>query len=122
MKPGFKTTEFWLALAATMVAGFFASDVTANGVAMQAAGVAGMALTAAGYAAVRAWAKGPDGKPGYKTTEFWLSFAAVAVGALQASGVFLEAGVAGKVLGLGAMLLGALGYQVSRAFVKRPAA
>lgn len=26
-------------------------------------------------------------KPGYKTTEFWLSFAAIIVGAVQASGI-----------------------------------
>lgn len=57
-------------------------------------------------------------KPGYKTTEFWLSFAAVLLGALFASGVMSDGGTAAKIAGLAASLLGALGYTVSRTQLK----
>jgi hypothetical protein len=59
-----------------------------------------------------------DKKPGYKTTEFWLSLAAVVVGLLFASGVVADGSAFDKVLGLAASVLGALGYSVSRAKVK----
>ncbi len=57
-------------------------------------------------------------KPGYKTTEFWLSVAAMVIGALIASGVFGDASMAGKVLAWAASALAALGYSVSRGLVK----
>lgn len=63
----------------------------------------------------------PDQKPGYRTSEFWLSLAAVLVGAVMASG--LLDGLAPdnawvRVLGIVASILGALGYQVSRTMTK----
>ena len=58
-------------------------------------------------------------KPGYKTTEFWLTLAATAVGALLASGV-IEAGSAwDKAVGVVVSVLGALGYTVARGMAKR---
>jgi len=60
-------------------------------------------------------------KPGYKTTEFWLSLAAILVGAVMASGVMDGLGQdhwAIKVVGLVASVLGALGYTAARGFVK----
>jgi hypothetical protein len=58
-------------------------------------------------------------KPGYKTTEFWLSFAAMAVGAAIASGVFEIDSGGDRILGLAATVLASLGYTVSRTMVKR---
>lgn len=57
-------------------------------------------------------------KPGFKTSEFWLSIAAVAIGGLQASGAFGDASTVGKLIGLAATVLGALGYTVSRTWLK----
>jgi hypothetical protein len=57
-------------------------------------------------------------KPGYKTSEFWLTFAAMLVGTLIAADVVAEGTAAFKILGLAAGILAALGYTVSRAFVK----
>jgi hypothetical protein len=55
---------------------------------------------------------------GYKSTEFWLSLAAMILGALMASGIIEAGTTADKLVGLGASLLGALGYTVSRTMVK----
>jgi hypothetical protein len=60
-----------------------------------------------------------DNKPGYKTTEFWLSFATLCIGAAFASGVFPSESQGDKILGLAATVLSALGYTVSRTMVKR---
>ena len=60
-------------------------------------------------------------KPGYKTTEFWLSLAAMLVGAIMASGVLQSEGTPDwfvQVVGIGAALLGGLGYTVGRGYVK----
>lgn len=65
-------------------------------------------------------------KPGWKTSEFWLSLFAVLLGALFASGL-LACPVEGctgmlavvvKLAGLATTLLGAFGYNVSRTMVK----
>ena len=63
-----------------------------------------------------------DTKPGYKTSEFWLSLAAVVVGLLYAAGVVADGSAFDKVLALAASLLGALGYTVSRGGVKKASA
>jgi hypothetical protein len=57
-------------------------------------------------------------KPGYKTSEFWLTLAAQALGAVTASGLpsgnpWMQAA------GLGLSALSLLGYQQSRAAVKK---
>lgn len=56
-------------------------------------------------------------KPGYKTTEFWLKLAAIALTALYASGAVTN-NTALAIAGIAATILGALGYTVSRALVK----
>jgi hypothetical protein len=58
-------------------------------------------------------------KPGYKTTEFWLAFAASVVGAAFASGLIPSESPIEKILGLAATVLASLGYTVSRTLVKK---
>ena len=62
-----------------------------------------------------------DTKPGYKTTEFWLSLLATLLGFLLASGVMdgvsEDSWIAKVVVGLVAVLA-TLGYSASRAKVK----
>lgn len=60
-------------------------------------------------------------KPGYKTTEFYLTMAAMILSALYASGAFADTTTTGKVMALIAGVLGSLGYTVSRAIVKKAA-
>ncbi len=60
----------------------------------------------------------PAVKPGWKTTEFYLSLAALLLGALYASGLMSDAGTTAKLAGLAASTLGALGYTVSRSLLK----
>lgn len=60
-----------------------------------------------------------DIKPGYKTTEFWLTIAAFVVSALYGSGVVVEGTVYDKSLAVGAMVLSSLGYAVSRGIAKK---
>jgi formate/nitrite transporter FocA (FNT family) len=55
---------------------------------------------------------------GYKSTEFYLSLAAILVGAVMSSGLVLDGTVWAQVLGVVASILGALGYTVSRSYVK----
>jgi hypothetical protein len=57
-------------------------------------------------------------KPGYKTSEFWLSVAASLVGFLYASGIISNGSAYDKVLAVAAMALTALGYSVSRGIAK----
>lgn len=60
----------------------------------------------------------PAVKPGYKTTEFWLKLAAIAMTALFASGAIPTTGTAATMTAIIATMLGALGYTVSRTMVK----
>lgn len=57
-------------------------------------------------------------KPGYQTTEFWLSAAAKLLGLLFASGVLGDGSIGMRIAGLAATVLAALGYTVSRSMVK----
>ena len=60
----------------------------------------------------------PTVKPGYQTTEFWLSAAATLVGLAIASGIVPTTGTWPQVVGLVTGVLGAMGYTVSRTTVK----
>ena len=62
-----------------------------------------------------------EAKPGYKSSEFWLTLAAQVVAALFASGVVADGSTFDKALVLIAGLLGALGYAVVRGGVKKAA-
>jgi hypothetical protein len=61
----------------------------------------------------------PALKPGYRTTEFWLSLAATLLGAAFASGLIPTDSKWEQVLGLAASVLASFGYTVSRTLVKR---
>ena len=56
-------------------------------------------------------------KPGYKTTEFWLSCLAFIISALYASDLIGEG--TDKILGIIAGALVAMGYSVSRGIAKK---
>lgn len=58
-------------------------------------------------------------KPGYATTEFWLSLVANLLGAAFASGLISDGTVLARIAGLAAMVLAGLGYTVSRTMVKK---
>lgn len=62
--------------------------------------------------------KTPAHKPGYKTTEFWLSTAATIIGILIASGAVADSSAVGKAVALIASALAAAGYSYSRALAK----
>jgi hypothetical protein len=57
-------------------------------------------------------------KPGIKTSEFWLSLLATAIGAGVATGLIPSSGEAAKVAAFATMVLAALGYTVMRSQVK----
>ncbi len=58
-------------------------------------------------------------KPGYKTSEFWLTLGATVVGFLIASGVIPETGVWPKVVALVTAAFTAMGYTISRGLAKK---
>jgi len=58
-------------------------------------------------------------KPGYKTSEFWLSLAALLLSALAASGALGEGTGLEKLLALALSTLAALGYTGARVLTKR---
>ena len=57
-------------------------------------------------------------KPGYKTTECWLTSAAALLGLLFASGVISDGSQIDKVLGMAATVLSGMGYSISRGISK----
>lgn len=112
-KPGFKTTGFWLGFAATVAAALAGSGAVDTGTTASGVALVISALGAAGYTAWRAFQKSEDPKkPAWKTSEFWLSCAAVVVSGLFASGVFADGSTGAQVVGFAAMVLAALGYTV----------
>jgi hypothetical protein len=58
-------------------------------------------------------------KPGYKTTEFWLTALAMLVSLLFASGIIPTDSSMDKLLGMVAAALGGAGYAVSRGLAKK---
>lgn len=58
-------------------------------------------------------------KPGWKTTEFWLTAAAALLGLAWASGFVPVDSTLDRVLGLVASALASLGYSVSRGLAKK---
>ena len=69
-------------------------------------------------AAVGATTTATPVKPGYKTTEFWLTAGATVVGLVIASGLVPDTGMWPKVVALVVSAFAAMGYTVSRTVVK----
>jgi exo-beta-1,3-glucanase (GH17 family) len=63
--------------------------------------------------------KKPEIKPGYKTTEFWISLAAVIIGSVVASGIVPADSVWERIIGLVVSALAALGYTGARLSIKK---
>ena len=57
-------------------------------------------------------------KPGYKSTEFWLSSVATLLGIALASGLVPDGGTAAQLVGGALSMLASLGYTASRTQVK----
>lgn len=57
-------------------------------------------------------------KPGYKTSEFYFSLAAIIMGAVATSGLLPDESGAMKIIGLVSSVLAAFGYTYSRGLVK----
>lgn len=111
MGKGYKSLGFWATAGATLVAALTASGAIGDGSMLaQALATGGAALAATGYASIRAFEKGKDGKRAFRTTEFWLACAAGVIGLLGASGAFPADGAGAKVIGGAAAVLAALGY------------
>jgi len=115
-----RKTEFWLALAATVV-GLFALGLPA-GPTVNICGAVLAGLAAVGYTAQRAGVKlvtdavAGSGKPGYKTTEFWLSVVATLGGAFQP---LMVEGNAQAIAGTILAALAGMGYVSSRSNIKK---
>jgi len=61
----------------------------------------------------------PKQKPGYKTTEFWLTLFAAIVGLLVTAGVLPTEGPVAQIVGFVGATLASLGYTWARGFVKK---
>jgi uncharacterized membrane protein len=57
-------------------------------------------------------------KPGYQTTEFWLTSAATLVGLLIASGIIPTSGIWPQIVAVISSVLSSLGYSIGRSMVK----
>tara|TARA_R110000824_G_scaffold276733_1_gene465137 strand:- start:289 stop:477 length:189 start_codon:yes stop_codon:yes gene_type:complete len=58
-------------------------------------------------------------KPGFKTTEFWLSVGAAVLGGFMASGYILPDSTTAQIVGLASSALVALGYTGARLSLKK---
>ena len=58
-------------------------------------------------------------KPGYKTTEFWLSLLVMILGTLMGSGIITDGSTVEKIIGGALAILGAMGYTYNRMGVKK---
>ena len=63
--------------------------------------------------------KKPEIRPWYKTTEFWISLAAVIIGSVVASGIVPADSVWERIIGLVVSALAALGYTGARLSIKK---
>lgn len=61
----------------------------------------------------------PPVKPGYLTSEFYISLTVMVLGALWGSGIFGEGTSIDRALGIAAMALAPFGYTLSRGAAKR---
>jgi hypothetical protein len=64
MKPGYKTTEFWLAVVANTVGALLTSGITTNDTILKILGLVAMVLSSLGYTVTRSMAKEMQAKQG----------------------------------------------------------
>ncbi len=119
-KPKWKSTEFWLTAIASIVGLLLASGVIEPGTSLdKGLGAVILGLTALGYnvnrGAIKSREKGV--KPGWKTTEFWLTAASSGAG-LVTLGADGEGNQIAGAIGAG---LATLGYPPARALAKKNA-
>lgn len=122
-KPGWKTSEFWLSLLVVVLgAGVASGKVGDTGTIAKVVALGVSVLGALNYTFVRSSIKRREGsdKPGWRTTEFWLSLAAIVVSMVTASGLAVDGSTLATIVGLAASVLGAMGYTRGRGAVKTP--
>jgi hypothetical protein len=119
VKPGWKTTEFWLTAGASVVSLVLMSALPADHGVMKAAVFAGSVLASLGYQVSRGVTKLNGEKPGVKSTEFWLTVVNTAAGTLMASGAVADVGNVEQTVGLLGATLSAGGYSLSRGLAKK---
>ena len=118
LKPGWKTTEFWLAFGAQLVSLVLMLGLPEDKPMMKVAAVAGSVLVALGYQVSRGLVK--DGtKPGIKSTEFLLTAANTAVSVIAVSGIVKDPSQMLQMAGFITGALGAGGYSLSRGLAKK---
>ena len=57
-------------------------------------------------------------KPGYKTTEFWMTVLVDVLGLIAASGIIADGSIYAKIFGMICTTLATLGYTISRGTAK----
>jgi len=57
-------------------------------------------------------------KPGYKTTEFYLTILSIVCGLLMSSGLIMDGGTAHQIIGILAAALASAGYGLARGLAK----
>lgn len=123
IKPGYKTTEFWLCLAAWLVAIALDSGLLHDGtVIKEGFATIGAALASMGYAFSRGKLKEPlaAGKKGWQTSEFWLAAVGMVAGTVLDSGMLDPSGIAAGGMGTVAGGLATAGYAYARLKAKEP--
>lgn len=121
-RPFYQRTEFYLMLAAIIVGGLLGSGILGDGSTVhRALGMVVEALAAIGYTAGRALFKagtGMEGRPGFKTTEFWSTLTASGLLLVQSMDVVAPDSPLGTILAAVLTALPGAGYSVARGKVK----
>ncbi len=124
LTPKYKTMEFWITVALTVVSFLLISGVVEPGSGFDKALAALiMGATSFGYSIKRGYIKMPvkNNKPGYQTTEFWLSLTSALTGITLASNAVDDMDQTSQVLASISVALAGLGYGPSRVMAKKAA-
>lgn len=126
MKPGYKTTEFYLTLVTILVGTALSTGFIPVGLPGTIAGTILTVLAALGYTYYRGELKKVqpilrlgDTKSGYKTTEFWLSLFVIILNTCITTGLVRLDSSIDETIGLTGLVTLILGYIQSRSGVKQ---